>query len=153
MPGIERAAPLRTETSKRILCVAELLAEFLFERGDALGDVVHEARRQLAAALVVEIADFGRDREARRHRQADAGHLGQVRTLAAQQLLLRAIALGLGATEVIDHFWRMPVRVRHVRRILVRGGVLRFAFQACRCHVVNHLACVGIYALGYDSER
>ncbi len=121
---------------QRILRVAEFLAQLFFERGDVGGHVVHQAGGQLAAALVVQVADLGRDRETGRHRQPDAGHLGQVGPLAAEQLLLLAAAFGLRAAEVVDHLFRLAVRGSAARRV---GGrtCFRFALDADSCHVLT----------------
>jgi hypothetical protein len=53
-------------------------------------------------------ADFGGDGEAGRHRQAKLAHLGQARTLAAQQVLHPAFAFGLAAAEAVDPFRHLP---------------------------------------------
>ena len=107
MPGIETAAPERTETSSGILVSPNFLPSSFSSIADVLLHFVHQPGGQLAAVLVVQVADLGGDREAGRHRQADAGHLGQVGTLAAQQLLLLAVAFGLGLAEVVDHLGRV----------------------------------------------
>jgi len=48
-------------------------------------DLLLERRRVAAAVLVKVGADFRGDREARGHREAEAGHLRQVRALAAEE--------------------------------------------------------------------
>ena len=50
-------------------------------------DLLLETVGQLAAVGIVGRAHLGGDGEARRHRQAQARHLGQIGALAAQQLL------------------------------------------------------------------
>src|SRR5205085_9900432 len=49
-------------------------------------------------------ADVGADREPGRHRQAEIGHLGEARALAAQQIAQLAAALGITAAEAIHPF-------------------------------------------------
>ena len=66
--------------------------------GKASGQCLHQlvnksasvrarGRPATARSGMVERADFGREREARRHRQADRGHFGEVRALTPQQFL------------------------------------------------------------------
>jgi hypothetical protein len=47
-------------------------------------------------------ADLGGDGEARRHRQSQIAHLGQVRALAAEQILHGGLVLGLTVAERIN---------------------------------------------------
>ena len=89
-----------------VVDVAELLAGFFFQRFDRLANLRHQTIGQLASAFVVSVADGRGDREARRHRQSNARHFRQIRPLAAQQLLLRAAAVGLGLAEVVSHLRR-----------------------------------------------
>jgi hypothetical protein len=86
---------------QRILQIAELLAEFLLERRHCLLDIVHQGFGELLAVFVVQSAALGRDRESRRHRQADAGHFRQICPFTAQQLLLAAISLAACLAKVI----------------------------------------------------
>src|SRR5262249_18874068 len=51
---------------------------------------------------VVVCADLGRDREPRWHREAEARHLGEVRALAAEQILHLGAAVGRAAAERVD---------------------------------------------------
>jgi hypothetical protein len=51
---------------------------------------------------IVVGADFGGDGEARRHRETDAGHFGQVGTLAAEQGLHGAVAVSLAVAPGVD---------------------------------------------------
>ena len=102
IPGIEIAAPERTETSSGSAGVAEALAGLLLEPAHVLGDLGLEAvgevvRRHVGAAGV------GRDREPARNGQPERGHLGEADPLAAEQL---ATAVG-GLVEVVDE---TPVR-------------------------------------------
>ena len=89
---------------QRIVAIAELLADLFLQHGDILSHVVHQVRAAIASyACSTESQQAGGDREAGRHRQADARHLGQVRSLAAEQRLLVAAAIGAGGAEVINH--------------------------------------------------
>ena len=70
---------------------------------DAPGvDLGVEHARVLAAVRVEVGADLGGDGETGGNGQADAGHLGQVGTLAAEQRLHGAVAVGLSAAEVVN---------------------------------------------------
>ena len=81
--------------------VAELLAHLRFERGERGGDFVHEAVGDLVTRGHVGVARFGGDGEAGRHGEPELRHLGEVRTLAAEQvlLLLRALLEGEHVTH------------------------------------------------------
>ena len=89
---------------QRIFAVAEFLA------GDAadLGQRGIDLRLQILRigfAVGVEIgADLGGDGEAGRHRQAEMGHFGQPRALAAEQIAHRRAAGRLAAAEGVDPF-------------------------------------------------
>ena len=65
-------------------------------------DLAREVRRVSALVGVERGADFSRDREARRHRQPEARHLGEVRALAAEQGLLVLVTLG-EVVHVLGH--------------------------------------------------
>src|SRR5439155_26342577 len=54
-----------------------------------------------------------RDREARRHGDPEVDHLGEVRALAAEEVLHRGVAVGLPLTEEVE-----PLRAG--RRSIVR---------------------------------
>ena len=95
MPGIEARAPERTETSSGIRAVAEASGRRCCStRARCVGDLLPQRRRIGPAVGVVVGADLGRDREARRHRQPEAGHLGEVGALAAEQVLHVGAAVG-----------------------------------------------------------
>jgi hypothetical protein len=61
-----------------------------------------EGSRVGALVGVVVGADFGRDREAGRHRETDAGHFGEVSALAAEQGLHRAVAVSFAVAPGVD---------------------------------------------------
>jgi hypothetical protein len=99
MPGIEARAPERTETSSGIPeYLSSQLADMRKRRRDLCLQVIRIALR----IGVIIGADLGRDGEARRHRQAEIGHFGKVRALAAQQIFHVRFAFGLAVAEGVD---------------------------------------------------
>ena len=86
---------------QRVVRVAELATHRLLELEHVVGDLVVETCRP--AAVHVRTAGVGRDRETRRHRQAEhRGHLGEVRTLATQQILVGHGGLAVLVIEGVD---------------------------------------------------
>ena len=115
MPGIEARAPERTETSSGLAAIAEPMASLPAHarqrRIDLLGKV-----GGIGFVVLVEIgADFGRDGEAGRHRQAERRHLRQIGALAAEQILHLAAAIGLFRAEGIDPFRHQPLSRNRTR--------------------------------------
>ncbi len=86
------------------LGVAEAHTHRPFHPLERLQRSVPHARGILLAEFVIFDAGFGRNRESRRHRDAQVRHLGQPRPLAAEQLLHIGGALGFAVTEVVDVF-------------------------------------------------
>ena len=82
--------------------VAELLAGDAADLVERLLDLRFQVLRILLAVGVIERADVGGDGEAGRHRQAQIGHLGQPRALAAEQVAHAGLALGAAVAERID---------------------------------------------------
>ena len=111
MPGMEARAPERTETSSGDVASPNVAPTALPISASAASTSA-QAVGQLAAVGVVGRAHLGGDGEARRHRQAEARHLGEVGALAAQQLLHVGVAVGLAGAEQIDplagSFWPLP---------------------------------------------
>ena len=105
---------------QRVRVGAELLAELLLEHLDVRADIVHQALRQLAAAVVVRGAGVGGDREARRNRQTDRDHVGEVRALAAEEHLLLGAAFALRLAEVEDHLADLDLARLDLARLLGR---------------------------------
>jgi hypothetical protein len=103
MPGIETAAPLRTETSSGFLLSPKTSAKLLFQGLYFLLHGIHQRARKLLPCFVIGVAHLGRDRESWWDRQANPRHFSQVGTLAAQQLLLGPVAIRAGFPEVIRH--------------------------------------------------
>ena len=88
---------------QRIGAVAEGLAGGRLETRDGGIKLGAQQLVQFALADLVELgAGLGGDGETWRHRQADARHIGQVGTLAAQQRTHAALPLGLAVTKEID---------------------------------------------------
>ena len=87
---------------QRIVDVAEGLADHALD----LGQRGLHLRLQIGgiglAVGVVPGADLGGDGEARRHRQAQRGHLGQVGALAAEKILHRRVAVGGASAEAVN---------------------------------------------------
>ena len=72
---------------QRILGIAQRLACRRFQRRERGRDLVHQAVGQ-GVEPGVRVAGDGRQRESRRHRQADVAHLREIGALAAEQALL-----------------------------------------------------------------
>lgn len=80
-----------------VIGLPELLAHPQLQRVEVCTHLVTQCRR-LLAAVEVGLARLGGDREARRDGKTQVGHLGEVRTLAAEEVLEVFVALG----EVIN---------------------------------------------------
>ena len=95
-----RAGAHRDE--QRVLRIAERLAG---DARDVLERVLHLRLELLRIGLLVGVesgADLGRDGEAGRHRQAEVRHLGEVRALAAEQVLHLGFAFGGAVAKGVD---------------------------------------------------
>ena len=98
-----RNARARTDRDEqRIGRIAEHAAGGRLDMRDALGDTGAQVVVEVFSGGVVGRADFGADGEARGHGEANAGHFGQVRALAAGDgLVARAgIAVGSGSKVI-----------------------------------------------------
>ena len=89
MPGIDTGAPERTDTSSGSLGVAEAGAELLLDQASAASTCAFKLVGIGPCVVVEPGADLGGDGEARRDRQAEIAHLGEVGALAAEQRLHR----------------------------------------------------------------
>ena len=107
MPGIEARAPERTDTSSGVVDVAEVAPTASPTSLQRLVDLRLQALGQLAPVRVVGVADLGGDREAGRHGQAQARHLGEVGALAAEQLRHARTAVDIARGEDVN-----PLRAR-----------------------------------------
>ena len=96
---------------QRVVGLAELLAHLLLEGVEVRADLVAQ-RRGLRAAVEVDLAGLGGDGEAGRDGQTQVGHLGEVGTLAAEEVLEVLVALG----EVVDEL--LIFVFRHGSRLL-----------------------------------
>jgi hypothetical protein len=84
--------------------VSEPLVDLALQPPDMEFELAPQALGSLAVLEVVA-ARLCRDGESRRHRQAQSRHLREVGPLAAEQVLLGAIALGEGE-DVLDRMRR-----------------------------------------------
>ena len=91
-PGHGELRPGAHRHQQRIRGITQTLAHRLLERVEVRGDLVVQPVG-LAALLEVGPARVGADREPRRHREPESGHLGEVRALAPEQVLLVLAAL------------------------------------------------------------
>src|ERR1700738_5073171 len=101
MPGIETRATERTE---RTLALGQRTFD-LFTQPPRIGVVV---RVEVAAHL-------GGDREARRHRQAEIAHLGEARSLGAEQVPHVGAALGGAVAKSVDPLRHLSLTLRSAR--------------------------------------
>ncbi len=101
MPGIEERAPDRTDTRRGSVGVTEFRAHDLLDLGHRRVDLGFDGRRVGLVVVVVIGADLGGEGEAGRHRNAEAGHLGQVGALAAEQVFHFRLAVGGAAAKRI----------------------------------------------------
>src|SRR6185503_9925925 len=89
---------------QRIGGIAEFPPDRFLDLGEAGFDLLGQILR-VALIVGIEIgADFGGDGEARRHRQAEACHLGEVRALAAEEIAHVGAAFRGAAAETVDPF-------------------------------------------------
>ena len=77
---------------KRVLFVPEFLSCHLLQLRHGLHDLAHDLVINLSSILVILGTRLCRHRKALRYRQSQACHLGQVRTLAAQQVPHTSVA-------------------------------------------------------------
>ncbi len=108
MPGIDAREPERTETSSGCLSSPNLRPVFLATAASAFSTCAFRPSGNFARVRIVAVASLGGDGEARRHRQPERAHLGQIGALAAEQFAHRRIALGLAVAELVDPFGHSP---------------------------------------------
>ena len=119
---------------KRIARVSEPLAHAALEVGLGRGDLVENPLGPHVAGTRVLDARLAGDSETRRHGQPDAGHLGKVRALAAQDVIHARRTFGhigsvLVCTEPIHalNAHDTPPSASHRMRITIfRSGMRRF---------------------------
>ena len=100
---------------ERVVAFAEIAAVALLEPAHRHRDLDAQLTR-LAAGGEIAAAGLGRDREARRHRQPQIRHLGEVRPLAAEQGLLVLVAL----RELVHELSHRPA-------LQLRPGICRWS--------------------------
>ena len=125
MPGIETRAPERTETSSGLRLSPKRRPTALLDAAEGRAHLLGQVGRILPVVVVEGGADLGGDGEARRHRQADRGHLGEVGALAAEQVAhLRAafVVAGAEAVHPLGHR-RTPFSLRSVEKSATRSIV------------------------------
>ena len=86
---------------QRVCRIAELLSRECFGLGECCVDLWNGPFRDFLPLLVVSGADFRRDGETGRNRNADQTHLGEVRPLATEQAFHLAVAIRRTATEEV----------------------------------------------------
>src|SRR4030095_8306956 len=96
----------------RPLRIAELELGVLLELGEVLEDLLPQPLGPLPPGAVVVRPCLRGDREAWRHRDAEGGQLGQLATLAAQQVAHQGGAFRLAATKRVDEFGHAMPRLR-----------------------------------------
>ena len=134
IPGIEIAAPERTETRSGCGRIAEPLPGTLPRAARCDAHLVVEAGRHRLAGRHVGAAGVGRDREPGRHRHAERSHLRQPDTLAAEELAAPARVL-VEIEDVVHETDLPPVgRTPRSRPVPVRRTVCEDA--AVQGHVV-----------------
>jgi len=89
---------------QRIGRVAEFAPGQLADMGERRRHLRRQVVRIAVLVIVVVGADFGGDREPRRHRQPQVGHFREVGALAAEQVLHAALAFGFAVAEGVDPF-------------------------------------------------
>ena len=90
IPGIEIAAPERTETSSGSRSSPNPLPVRLLERRDVLVDLVVEARGDVTPGREIRATCLRGDRESVRDRDAELRHLGEADPLPAEKLATAA---------------------------------------------------------------
>jgi len=101
--GIARAGA-HGHQQREPLGITKLVAHDFFHVGNAGLDLGLEHGRIGALVGVIIGANLGGDGESRRHGQADAGHFREVGSLAAEQRLHAAVAVGFAGTPGVNVF-------------------------------------------------
>ena len=107
---------------ERIGLVAEGPAGDAADLGERGVDLPLQMLRIGLGAGVIGGADLGGDGEARRHRQAEIGHLGEPGPLAAEEIAHAGASRRLAAPEGIDPFAALGRARRFGRRRLAAAG-------------------------------
>ena len=105
MPGMENFAPERTLTSSGSAVSPSFCPICFFELGQRGAHLLLDLGRNLVAVFEIDIADFGGDGEAGRHRQARAAHLREAGAFAAENVFHLSVAVGCTAAEQYTYFF------------------------------------------------
>ncbi len=100
---------------QRTFGIAEAAAGELADMGECGFHRRLQIGRITLGVAIEKGADLGRDRETGRHRKAEIAHLGQVRTLAAQERAHLCAPLGLACPKTVNPLCHDP----GVRRLVV----------------------------------
>ena len=87
---------------ERLVLVPEGKPHGGFDAGEGGAGLGLEFGRVGVVVVVIGRADFGGEGEARRHRQSDAGHFGEVGPFAAEQIAHVGAAFVVAGTERVD---------------------------------------------------
>ena len=133
IPGIETAAPERTETSSGLPSSPKPLPVRSLERRDVLVDLVVEARGDLTSAREVRATGLGRDREPVRDGDAELRHLGEADPLPAEELTTAARVLA--EVEDVAHLRGESTRTRQraETRMVTWSSLSWMSLNACWC--------------------
>ena len=136
-----RGARARAHRDEQRVCrIAESLAGLLLQLRQRARNFRLQPRRPGPAGLVIGDAHSRRDRESRRHRQAQLRHLGEVGALAAQQVLHRGIAIRRAAAERIDPApgLLLACRFTHLSLLSLPATGTRPAAILCKSYAALH---------------
>ncbi len=92
MPGIENAAPDRTDTSNGFFASPNFLPTFFSISARAATTCSHMPSGNCLSLVVKSVAGFGGHDEPRRNGQAGAGHLAEAGAFAAEERFVIAVA-------------------------------------------------------------
>jgi hypothetical protein len=91
---------------QRVFRIAEFLPERPLELREVRRDLRLDILGKLPAVPVIQVAGVGADGKPRRNRHAEVRHLGESRSLPAEDVLHRPVPLGLTAPEKENPFHR-----------------------------------------------
>ncbi len=127
--------------------VAQRLADRALDMRDRLANRIQQFGGKRTALVEIAQAFLGGDREARGHRQADAGHFGEVAALPAGHglVLLPRVRMVRIAAEVVDRLGHQYlILLRDMDRLDHCPGVKLSAFDAAEIgDLVNSIAEAG----------
>jgi hypothetical protein len=110
MPGIETRAPERTDSSSGLSGSPKTASCDLANLDQRFGYSAFETIGHVAAIVIVPDTGLRSDGQARRHRQAEMAHLGQVCALSAQEISIRSRAFRLPVAKSVDPFRHARLR-------------------------------------------